>query len=102
MPVEAVTWSVTVSTSAAPVIPPPPTREHGGPAPAARRDVYEAARSAMVASPIYRRTDLAPGCRLEGPCVIAEDDTSTVVPDQFTVAVDGLGYLHLLNQALQR
>jgi hypothetical protein len=34
--------------------------------------------------------------------VIAEDDTSTVVPDGFSVAVDGLGYLHLLNQGIDR
>ena len=37
----------------------------------------------MVETPIYLRRDLAPGCRLDGPCVIAEDDTSTVVPAGF-------------------
>jgi len=102
MPIEAVTWSVTVSTPAAPVDSPPATRDHAAPAPVVQRDVYEAARGAMVASAVYLRTDLAPGCRLEGPCVIAEDDTSTVVPERFSVAVDGLGYLHLVNQAIER
>ena len=56
----------------------------------------------MVETPIYLRPDLAPGCRLDGPCVIAEDDTSTVVPAGFVLEVDGLGHLHLLNEGAAR
>jgi N-methylhydantoinase A len=56
----------------------------------------------MVQTPVYLRSDLAPGCRLDVACVIAEDDTSTMVPEGFSLEVDGLGYLHLLNRAAGR
>jgi N-methylhydantoinase A len=100
MAVEAVTWAVSVSTPLPPADPPPATEHRAPPAPIASRRVYE--QGDMVAMPVYQRADLAPGCSFEGPCVIAEDDTSTVVPDGFSVAVDGLGYLHLLNQGIDR
>jgi N-methylhydantoinase A len=102
MAVEAVTWAVSVSTPLSPAEPPPATARRAAPAPIASRAVYEAARGEMVQTPIYLRADLAPGCRFDGPCVIAEDDTSTVVPDGFAVRVDGLGYLNLLNRAVDR
>jgi N-methylhydantoinase A len=102
MPVEAVTWSVAVSTPVPAAGRPPATLRHSPPPPVERRQVYEASRGDMVETPIYLRSDLAPGCRLDGPCVIAEDDTSTVVPDGFALEVDGLGYLHLLNRRVCR
>jgi N-methylhydantoinase A len=82
--------------------PPPATSRRTAPAPVASRAVYEPGQGDMVETPIYLRADLAPGCRFDGPCVIAEDDTSTVVPDGFAVEVDGLGSLNLLNQAVDR
>jgi N-methylhydantoinase A len=103
MPVEAVTWSVAVSTTPVPTAGRPPVVEsRPAPPPATWRRVYDASRSDMVQTPIYLRSDLAPGCRLDGACVIAEDDTSTVVPEGFSLEVDGLGYLHLLNRAAGR
>jgi N-methylhydantoinase A len=102
MPVEAVTWSVGVSTPIPVVGRPSAAESRPAPPPATWRRVYDASRSAMVATPIYLRPDLAPGCRLDGACVIAEDDTSTVVPEGFALEVDGLGNLHLLNRAVGR
>jgi N-methylhydantoinase A len=102
MPVEAVTWSVAVSTPVPTAGRPPVVESRPAPPPATWRRVYDASRSDMVQTPIYLRSDLAPGCRLDGACVIAEDDTSTVVPEGFSLEVDGLGYLHLLNRAAGR
>jgi N-methylhydantoinase A len=102
MPVEAVTWSVAVSTPVPAAGRSPALEGRPAPPPAAWRRVYDASRSDMVQTPIYLRSDLAPGCRLDGACVIAEDDTSTVVPEGFALEVDGLGYLHLLNRAAGR
>ena len=102
MAVEAVTWAVAVSTEVPSAEPPPAIEHRASPTPTAIRQVYEAGRGDMVTTRIYLRADLAPGCRFDGPCVIAEDDTSTVVPAGFSVEVDGLGYLHLLNQAVDR
>jgi N-methylhydantoinase A len=102
MPVEAVTWSVAVSTPVPAADDPPSILRHAAPAPIERRQVYEASRSEMMETPIYVRSDLRPGCRLDGPCLVAEDDTSTMVLEGFALEVDGLGYLHLLNRAVGR
>ena len=39
--------------------------------------------------------DLAPGARISGPAVIAEDDTSTVVSPLFDARIDRFGYIEL-------
>jgi N-methylhydantoinase A len=41
------------------------------------------------------RTALAPGDWLQGPALIVEDQTTTVVPPGFDVSVDAYGYLVL-------
>jgi N-methylhydantoinase A len=102
MAVEAVTWSVAVGTPVPPAGSTPPSERRPAPQAIERRQVYEPSRGGMVETPIYLRSDLAPGCRLDGPCVVAEDDTSTVVPEGFSLEVDSLGYLHLLNGGADR
>jgi len=41
----------------------------------------------------YHRADLAAGHVLQGPAIIAQDDTTTVVPPHFAVLVDRFGNL---------
>ena len=38
---------------------------------------------------IYRREDLRPGMDMQGPAVIEELSSTTVVPPQYTLHVDG-------------
>src|SRR5262249_59763848 len=79
MDVEIVTWSVTVSTA------PPPVAAAGDAAPRAavppigRRTVYEPTLGRMVEMPIYWRFDLSPGTPVDGPALIAEHQTSTLL-----------------------
>ncbi|MFT4185401.1 MAG: hydantoinase/oxoprolinase family protein [Rhizobium sp.] len=46
-----------------------------------------------AATAIYHRDDLGAGHRLNGPAIIAQDDTTTVVPPGFSVDVDRFGNL---------
>ena len=48
-----------------------------------------------MVEPIYWRDDLAPGTKITGPALIAEDDTSTVVSALFEAHVDKFGYIAL-------
>ena len=48
--------------------------------------------------PIYWRGDLAPGARVAGPAVIAEDDTSTIVSALFDARIDRFGYIELIRR----
>ncbi len=44
---------------------------------------------------IYDRASLTPGARLNGPAIIAEDETSTLVGYGWTAEINGFGYIEL-------
>ena len=41
--------------------------------------------------PVYWREDCAPGVRIDGPALVAEDETTIAVPAAFVLAVDAAG-----------
>ena len=49
----------------------------------------------FIDTPVFWRADLAPGARIKGPAVIAEDETSTVVSPSFDARIDPFGYIEL-------
>ena len=90
---EAITWSVTVSSK-----PEKPKRAakaaaRAAPKPRSRRSTYDPALGRLVTVPVYWRFDMAPGCAIKGPAIIAEDETSTVVGANFRARIDSLGYI---------
>ena len=93
--VRSVSWSVTVSTQAAPV--PRTATPAGEPRPPARagghRRVYDAGQGEVLRCPVYSRFDLAIGTKIAGPAIIAEDETSTFVPAGFDAALNSLAYI---------
>jgi N-methylhydantoinase A len=73
-----------------------PTRERASkPKPASRRPIFDPHTGEFGEVDIYRRPDLAPGARISGPAVIAEDETSTVVSPLFGARIDRFGYIEL-------
>jgi N-methylhydantoinase A len=95
MEIEAVTWSVTVSST------PPKVKRAGKPkaakAPKPRkvRQVYDPDLGKLVTMPVYWRFDMPAGTRIKGPAIIAENETSTLVAANFHAHVDSLGYIVL-------
>ena len=65
------------------------------PKPASRRPIFDPHTGEFEEVDIYRRPDLAPGARISGPAVIAEDETSTVVSPLFDARIDRFGYIEL-------
>jgi N-methylhydantoinase A len=49
----------------------------------------------FVATPVYDRERLPAGCRITGPAIVEQMDTTTVVPPRAKLRNDKLGYLHL-------
>ena len=43
------------------------------------------------AVPVYARSALKPGNQIQGPAVIAEDETTTIITSGFTAALDQFG-----------
>ena len=91
--VEVVTWSVTLSTRPAPVATatlPPATAD----APAsASREAWEPDRGERRAFGVHWRFELTTGQAVRGPALIAEHETTTVVPEGWSARVDTLGHL---------
>jgi N-methylhydantoinase A len=62
----------------------------GAPVPRARRGVYF---QEWVQTPVYAREDLLPGAELDGPMIVEQDDTTTVIDPGMHVRVDRLANL---------
>jgi N-methylhydantoinase A len=95
VPVETVSWRLTVSG------PPPqlaitrPTKSVGDADAVvkARRPVVFSGARAAVDCPVYERSLLSPGAAISGPAIIEDHESSTVVPPGAQVRVDELRML---------
>lgn len=71
----------------------------GAPVPAAdSRPVFDPARGAALATAILARDSLAPGARVEGPAVIVEAETSTIVTSPFDAVIQPDGTILLIRK----
>jgi N-methylhydantoinase A len=57
--------------------------------------VFDPDLGEFIDTPIYLRADLAAGARIDGPAIIAEDETATVVSGNFDARIDRFGYIEL-------
>ena len=95
--VEILSWTLVVSAPATvaadPSAPTSPEGRaaHGEPAPARRTELWEGGERAVAA--VHMRATLTEGARVRGPALIAEDQTTTVVPHGWESRVVGGGDL---------
>lgn len=73
-------------------------RSNDVPRPHARRFALETTTGEFAEFSIYRRDALKPGERLSGPAIIAERETTIVVPADFDALVNSAGYIVLLRR----
>ncbi|MGI9488888.1 MAG: hydantoinase/oxoprolinase family protein [Geminicoccaceae bacterium] len=94
--VEILTFGLTLATSGGS---PPAFQEvsagNSSPEQQGRRHVFDGDRGEMVDIPVYRRDDLRAGCRIEGPALIQEEQTTTLVTSSFTTALAADGAIIL-------
>lgn len=95
LPVEAMSWGVTVSTVSASIVPAARPRATPHPPHAATRRLFDAAAARWDEVPVYERGALAAGNCLVGPALVGEDQTTTVVPRGFSARMDAHGHLVL-------
>jgi N-methylhydantoinase A len=92
--IEVVSWVLSVSAPVeAPTEAPSPAAAHV-PDSIGKRMLLDMAGETIEAA-LYRRQDLRPGARIDGPAIITEDETSTVVGPAFEASVNGFGYIEL-------
>jgi N-methylhydantoinase A len=90
-PVEAVTWSVSVSSKVRTVTVVRHVKTKPIAKPIKTRKLFDAALGKMLNVPIYWRGTLKPGAKLNGPAIIVENETSTIVGSNFKARIDGAG-----------
>jgi N-methylhydantoinase A len=93
--IEILSWVVAISAPPQGELATAAAMRPSEPKPRGRRPVFDPQAGAFADVPIYWRSDLAPGAKINGPAVIAEDDTSTVVSALFEAHVDKFGYIVL-------
>ena len=94
--VEILTWVLLVSTAdeaPSPVV--KPVKATAPPPSSGQRRIVDTVTGEPFTAPVYQRRDLAPGAQFNGPAVIVEDDTATVVSSRFRAQVHPLNYLVL-------
>jgi N-methylhydantoinase A len=93
--IEILSWVVAVSAPTQGQLGAPTRERASKPKPTSRRPIFDPHTGEFEEVDIYRRPDLAPGARISGPAVIAEDETSTVVSPLFDARIDRFGYIEL-------
>ena len=93
--VEVLSFAVTVATQVAPVQPAAEVADAPAPKPIRAQQVRDTSTGEVATWQVYDRTQMNPGATVPGPCIIAEDETSTLVGPGWSCRMDGLGYLEL-------
>ncbi len=97
---EIVSWTLraTAASGAEPAVAPSAVAA-STPAPSGVRLLHDRALGTLSEVAVHRRADLAAGARVEGPAVITEDATTTVVGDAFVASIDVDGAIRLRREA---
>ncbi|QHJ01436.1 hydantoinase/oxoprolinase family protein [Xylophilus rhododendri] len=99
LPIEILTWRVSVATLMPAVPPGGDIAPIGAAQPSGHRDVLDPGEGRVRSHALYRRPDLRPGHTLQGPALIVEDETTTVVSPAFDAHIDGHGYIVMTRRA---
>ena len=92
---EVLSWAVSVTARTEPPTPVGPPPGDSAPTPSGRRRVLDPGSGEHVEAAVFRRVDLRPGACIDGPALVVEEETTTVVAPAFRATVNALGYLVL-------
>jgi N-methylhydantoinase A len=93
--IEILSWVLTLSAPTEGRLAAEAAETPSEPKPLAHRRVFDPDGGDFIDAPFFWRSDLAPGARIKGPAVIAEDETSTIVGPDFDAYIDRFGYIEL-------
>jgi N-methylhydantoinase A len=93
--VEIMNWTLRLAAAQAamPAAPPQPADKPAKPR--GKRPVYDPGDQDMKEVAVYHRDDLEIGSFVPGPAVIAEDETTTIVPKSFAARISPIGAILL-------
>jgi N-methylhydantoinase A len=97
--VEIMNWTLRLAAAREPPPPCPPQPPDRRAEPRGRRAIFSPAELTMQDVAVYHRADLGAGHVVAGPAVIAEQETTTVVPAGFVARINPLGSIILERQS---
>ena len=111
--VEVLSWGLTLSTGAEAALPlqedvEPPRASLGGegrsdrPRQLGERPLFDHDEEVFMNVPVYARVDLVPGDRIDGPALIQEEQTTTLVTAAFSAHIAANGYIVMEKQSGER
>ncbi len=96
MDIEVLSWTLTLSTKPEPVtVIEPVETASGTPVAKGTRSLFDPGLGKRVEAAVYWRDDLSPGHRIQGPAVVVEAQTTTVISAAFEAEVNARGYVIL-------
>jgi N-methylhydantoinase A len=93
--IEIMSWSLAVSTARETRSRISEVVARGAARATGSRMVFDGRLGRAVEAAVYERADLAPGIHIEGPAIVLEDGTSTLISSSFNAHVDAGGALVL-------
>ena len=101
--IEILNWSVRVETPSLETQKVAEKNKLYKPTPISFRRVFDPLLAEYIVTPVYKREDLKPGAKISGPAIISEEETATVISNQFLAQIDSLGAIdcqYSLNNSL--
>ncbi|MDA0977469.1 MAG: hydantoinase/oxoprolinase family protein [Proteobacteria bacterium] len=96
--IEILSWTLTISAPV-PTDSAPPADSRPGPAsepvPVATQRLFDPATASAMTAGVFWRDDLRPGQVINGPALIAENQTTTLVSSAYCASIDPAGHLTL-------
>jgi N-methylhydantoinase A len=93
--VEILTWTLSLATARPLPKPAAAPKTVAAPKASAHRDVIDPATGLRAPAAIHERSSLSPGMKFDGPALIVEDGTTTVVPQGFAARINALSQIVL-------
>jgi N-methylhydantoinase A len=100
MGVEITVWSVNATTKPVAVEAVPLVTDHPAPTPLGQREVFDAALGRAFKAGLYDRAELPLGASLQGPALITEAETTTVLPRSRQARILGDGSIDITVQGV--
>ena len=98
--IEVLSWTLTISAPVQETGKPPENRkaDRTMPEPIEWQALFDPSRDGPVDTPVYLREQLRPGDGIQGPALITEDQTTTVVTSNYLAVIDTRGHIVMTRQ----
>ncbi|OED40709.1 methylhydantoinase [Chromatiales bacterium (ex Bugula neritina AB1)] len=99
MGIEITVWAVNASTPPAQAVPIEALPDESRAEENSRRSLYDPALGATVQAAVVLRESMKPGCRVDGPAIITEDETTIIVSSSRTAVAQMDGTIDVIEKA---